>query len=131
MSIIDPIPGFHGREGVADNAGNHRQPKGPLPHAAILRPAPALASSRSALTDHPTVEQIAAARARLGDLIIETPVHHWRGPEIAAAAGADTQAVLKLELFQYTGSFKPRGALTNMLSLPKDALARGVTAVSA
>jgi threonine dehydratase len=83
------------------------------------------------LADHPTVEQIAAARARLNNLIIETPVHHWRGPEIAAAAGADTQVVLKLELFQYTGSFKPRGALTNMLNLPKDALARGVTAVSA
>jgi threonine dehydratase len=83
------------------------------------------------LTDHPSTEQIAAARARLNDLIIETPVHHWRGPEIAAAAGADTKVLLKLELFQYTGSFKARGALTNMLSLAPDALARGVTAVSA
>ncbi len=83
------------------------------------------------MTDHPTAEQIAAARARLDNLIIETPVHRWRGPEIAAAAGADTEVVLKLELFQYTGSFKPRGALTNMLSLAPDALARGVTAVSA
>jgi threonine dehydratase len=83
------------------------------------------------LTDHPSTEQIAAARARLNDLIIETPVHHWRGPEIAAAAGADTKVLLKLELFQYTGSFKARGALTNMLNLAPDALARGVTAVSA
>jgi len=83
------------------------------------------------LTDHPSADRIAAARARLNDLIIETPVHRWRGPEIAAAAGADTEVVLKLELFQYTGSFKPRGALTNMLNLAPDALARGVTAVSA
>jgi threonine dehydratase len=83
------------------------------------------------LTDHPTAERIAAARARLNDLIIETPVHHWRGPEIAAATGADTKVLLKLELFQYTGSFKARGALTNMLNLAPDALARGVTAVSA
>jgi threonine dehydratase len=83
------------------------------------------------LTDHPSTEQIATARARLNDLIIETPVHHWRGPEIAAAAGADTKVLLKLELFQYTGSFKARGALTNMLNLAPDALARGVTAVSA
>jgi len=83
------------------------------------------------LTDHPSPEQIAAARARLNDLIIETPVHHWRGPEIAAAAGAGTKVLLKLELFQYTGSFKARGALTNMLNLAPDALARGVTAVSA
>ena len=58
-------------------------------------------------------------------------MHHWRGPEIAAAAGADTEVVLKLELFQYTGSFKARGALTNMLNLAPEALARGVTAVSA
>jgi threonine dehydratase len=83
------------------------------------------------LTDHPTVEQIATARARLDNLIIDTPVHHWRGSEIAAAAGSGTQVVLKLELFQYTGSFKARGALINLLSLSKDALARGVTAVSA
>jgi threonine dehydratase len=83
------------------------------------------------VADYPTVKQIAAARARLDNLIIETPVHRWRGPEIAAAAGADTQVVLKLELFQYTGSFKPRGALTNMLNMSKDALARGATAVSA
>ncbi|HUL08434.1 MAG TPA: pyridoxal-phosphate dependent enzyme [Candidatus Acidoferrum sp.] len=83
------------------------------------------------MTDHPSAERIAAARARLNGLIIETPVHRWRGPEIAAAAGADTEVVLKLELFQYTGSFKPRGALTNMLNLAPDALARGVTAVSA
>lgn len=83
------------------------------------------------MTDHPSTEQIATARARLNDLIIETPVHHWRGPEIAAAAGADTKVLLKLELFQYTGSFKARGALTNMLNLAPDALARGVTAVSA
>ena len=83
------------------------------------------------MTDHPSPEQIAAARARLNDLIIETPVHHWRGPEIAAAVGADTKVLLKLELFQYTGSFKARGALTNMLNLAPDALARGVTAVSA
>ncbi|HZF35120.1 MAG TPA: threonine/serine dehydratase [Candidatus Angelobacter sp.] len=83
------------------------------------------------MSDHPSTEQIAAARARLNDLVIETPVHHWRGPEIAAAVGADTEVLLKLELFQYTGSFKARGALTNMLNLAPDALARGVTAVSA
>jgi threonine dehydratase len=39
--------------------------------------------------------------------------------------------VLKEELFQRTGTFKPRGALSVMLDLPADALARGVTAVSA
>jgi threonine dehydratase len=79
----------------------------------------------------PTLAEIRAARERLGDFIIETPVHHWRGPEISAAIGDGAEVVLKLELLQYTGSFKPRGALTNMLNLSPDALARGVTAVSA
>jgi threonine dehydratase len=83
------------------------------------------------MTTAPTIPEIEAARARLGDLVIETPVHRWQGPEIAEAAGADTEVFLKLELLQYTGSFKPRGALTTMLNLPPDALARGVTAVSA
>lgn len=83
------------------------------------------------MSEYPSAEQIATARARLDDLIIETPVHRWRGSEIAAAVGADTEVVLKLELFQYTGSFKARGALTNMLNLAPEALARGVTAVSA
>jgi threonine dehydratase len=113
---------------IFDRKGRCRQL---MPAQRPSGPAPVIASSRSSLTDYPTVEQIAAARARLNNLIIETPVHHWRGPEIAAAAGADAEVVLKLELFQYTGSFKPRGALTNMLNLPPEALARGVTAVSA
>jgi threonine dehydratase len=84
-----------------------------------------------AQTTAPSIDEIASARARLGDLIVETPVHHWRGPDIAAATGAGTEVILKLELLQYTGSFKPRGALNNMLSLPDGALSRGVTAVSA
>lgn len=83
------------------------------------------------MTRVPTIAEIEAARTRLGDRVIETPVHEWRGPEIAAAVGAETRVLLKLELFQYTGSFKPRGALTVMLNLSDDRLARGITAVSA
>ncbi len=45
--------------------------------------------------------------------------------------GADTEVHLKLELFQYSGTFKPRGALLNMLALSPEELARGVTGVSA
>ena len=45
--------------------------------------------------------------------------------------GASTQLWLKEELFQRTGSFKPRGALSVMLDLDEAALARGVTGVSA
>ncbi len=79
----------------------------------------------------PTIADIETARQRLGELVIETPVHHWRGPEIAARVGEGTEVILKLELFQYTGTFKPRGALTVMLNLSREQLVRGVTAVSA
>src|SRR6266404_2042618 len=82
-------------------------------------------------TSNPTVAEIAAARDRLGDLVRETPVHQWLGPEIEALAGPGTAVFLKLELLQFTGTFKPRGALTVMLNLPADKLAQGVTAVSA
>jgi threonine dehydratase len=79
----------------------------------------------------PTLPEIRDARARLGDLVVETPVWRWRGREIAEHLGAGTEVLLKLELFQHTGTFKPRGALTVMLALDHAALARGVTAVSA
>ena len=77
----------------------------------------------------PAPEEIRAARARLGDRVVQTPVWTWQGDEVERAAG--TRPILKLELFQHAGSFKPRGALCNMLALPPDALARGVTAMSA
>ena len=79
----------------------------------------------------PTLQAIADAHKRLAGLTMETPVHHWRGTEISAAAGADASVILKLELFQYTGSFKARGAVANILNLQADARGRGVTAVSA
>ncbi|HYN81936.1 MAG TPA: pyridoxal-phosphate dependent enzyme [Gemmatimonadaceae bacterium] len=79
----------------------------------------------------PTVEAIRANRARLGDFIVTTPVRHLVDDAVAAAVGASTQLWLKEELFQRTGSFKPRGALSVMLDLDEAALARGVTGVSA
>ena len=79
----------------------------------------------------PTLQDIRAARQRLGDRIAETPLWHWRGDAIEQAAGRTTQVLLKLELFQHAGSFKPRGALCAMLALSPEALRRGVTAVSA
>jgi len=63
--------------------------------------------------------------------VLETPVWRWRGREIEAALGGRTEVILKLELFQYAGTFKPRGALLNMLALDPVSLRMGVTAVSA
>lgn len=79
----------------------------------------------------PTLTEIRAARDRLRDYVVETPVWWWRTREITDVVDPDTRVLLKLELFQHTGTFKPRGALTVMLDLDHTALARGVTAVSA
>ena len=78
-----------------------------------------------------THDEIRTARQQLGERVLRTPVHEWQGPVQAELLGADTTVVLKLELFQRTGTFKPRGALLNMLSLTPEELARGVTAISA
>ncbi|MGE5049334.1 MAG: threonine ammonia-lyase [Deltaproteobacteria bacterium] len=77
----------------------------------------------------PTLEEIRAARARISPYVVETPVWRWCGDEVERACG--TQPILKLELFQHAGSFKPRGALCNMLAMSAGELERGVTAVSA
>jgi threonine dehydratase len=79
----------------------------------------------------PAVEEIRANRARLGDLVITTPIRRLVDDAVAKAVGGETKVWLKEELFQRTGSFKPRGALSVMLDLDAARLARGVTGVSA
>src|SRR4249920_1598419 len=79
----------------------------------------------------PTVEAIRANRERLGDLVVTTPIRLLVDDALSAAVGSTTQVWLKEELFQRTGSFKPRGALSVMLDLDPPALERGVTGVSA
>ncbi len=81
--------------------------------------------------DAPSVEAIRNNRARLGDLVVTTPIRRLVDDALAAAVGDSTTVWLKEELFQRTGSFKPRGALSVMLDLDAAALARGVTGVSA
>ena len=82
-------------------------------------------------TTMPTIDAIRDARAHLGERVRETPVWPWRGRAIEAAAGDRTRVFLKLELFQYGGTFKARGALLNALALSERARELGVTAVSA
>jgi threonine dehydratase len=79
----------------------------------------------------PTLAEIRAARARLGGLVVQTPVVRFLGPTIEALLGRSAEVFLKLEPFQHAGTFKTRGALMVMLDLDREALARGVTAVSA
>ncbi|MEM6454444.1 MAG: threonine/serine dehydratase, partial [Acidobacteriota bacterium] len=79
----------------------------------------------------PAPEAIADARRQLGDRVRTTPLWRWRGREIDDARPAPAETWLKLELFQFAGTFKPRGALLHADRLDDDARARGVTAVSA
>jgi threonine dehydratase len=81
--------------------------------------------------DGPDLPAIRRTRERLGDRIVTTPVRAWDDALLAARLPAGTRVHLKEELFQKTGTFKPRGALSVMLDLSEAALGRGVTAVSA
>lgn len=81
--------------------------------------------------DFPTIDAIRANRDRLGDLVITTPTRRLIDDAVSAVVGESTEVWLKEELFQRTGSFKPRGALSVMLDLDAAALRRGVTGVSA
>jgi threonine dehydratase len=85
----------------------------------------------SPVIDAPSIDAIRANRARLGDLIVTTPVRQLMADELTRRLGPRTDVWLKEELFQVTGSFKPRGAFSVMLDLDAAALARGVTGVSA
>jgi threonine dehydratase len=79
----------------------------------------------------PTPRQIEQAREKLGTRVRRTPTWEWRSGVTEQLLPKDTNLFLKLELFQYGGSFKPRGALMNMLELSEKQLENGVTAVSA
>ncbi|HXV73900.1 MAG TPA: pyridoxal-phosphate dependent enzyme [Sphingomonadales bacterium] len=79
----------------------------------------------------PTLEEIRKTRAALGDMVVTTPVVPWKTEKTDGLFGARTEIILKLELFQKTGTFKPRGALTVMMNLSPEQLKKGVTAVSA
>ena len=79
----------------------------------------------------PTLPAIRAARHRLGDRVETTSVRRLRDDALTARLAPGTELWLKEELFQRTGSFKPRGALTVMFQLSAEQLALGVTGVSA
>jgi threonine dehydratase len=75
----------------------------------------------AALTD------VVAAREAIGDRLHRTPV--FGSATLGGLAGA--RVFLKAELFQKTGSFKPRGVLANLAALSPEERARGVISISA
>ena len=74
-----------------------------------------------------TVDDVLAARVVIGDRRHRTPTFTSR--TLSEQTGARVH--LKAELFQRTGSFKPRGVLTNLALLSADEKARGVIGISA
>jgi threonine dehydratase len=70
-----------------------------------------------------TLDDVRAARETIGNDLHRTPVF--------SSATLGPRAFLKAELFQRTGSFKPRGVLNKLRSLNEDERASGVIGVSA
>ena len=70
---------------------------------------------------------IREAAAAIQGQVVETPLALSR--TLSSMLGAEIW--LKFENLQYTASFKDRGSLFKLLSLPEDVRARGVVAASA
>lgn len=79
----------------------------------------------------PTPEATKQALRELSGWIERTPVRRWAPDRVRGDPPSRAELFLKLELFQRTGTFKARGALTNLLRADPDAFEGGVTAVSA
>jgi threonine dehydratase len=75
----------------------------------------------------PTRDDVLRARETIGDRLHRTPAFGSR--TLSELTGARVH--LKAELFQRTGSFKPRGVLNKLASLDPDQKARGVCTWSA
>lgn len=81
--------------------------------------------------DVPSVSEMRAAAVTLAPHIVNTAIQSWQVRELEEQLGAQARLVLKLELFQRTGTFKVRAALLNVLALTDAERQHGVTAVSA
>jgi threonine dehydratase len=73
--------------------------------------------------DAVTLEDVRAARETIGGDLHRTPTF--------SSATLGPRVFLKAELFQRTGSFKPRGVLNKLRSLSEEERARGLIGVSA
>ncbi|MDT0496567.1 threonine ammonia-lyase [Algiphilus sp. W345] len=74
-----------------------------------------------------TIEDVRAAAQRISGQVMRTPMRPSR--VLSKITGADVW--LKFENFQFTASFKERGALNKLASLSEDQRAQGVVCMSA
>jgi len=75
----------------------------------------------------PTIDDIRAARERIGEQLVRTPMLVSR--TLSEIIGAEIW--LKFENLQFTAAYKERGALNKLLQLTPEERARGVIAASA
>jgi threonine dehydratase len=73
----------------------------------------------------PTLGEVRSARARIAESVLRTPLVRLE------TGNAKTEVLLKLENLQPIGSFKLRGAMNRMVSLPRSLLDAGVYTASA
>jgi len=73
-----------------------------------------------------TLDDVKAAAEKVSSYVRRTPL--WKSETLSKRLG--TNVYLKMELFQKTGSFKPRGAFNQILARKKDALGKGSVAIS-
>jgi len=81
----------------------------------------------AATAELPTLDDVRRARGQIGDRLHRTPL--LRSATLGEIAGV--RVFLKAELLQKTGSFKPRGVLTNLAALSAEERKRGVISISA
>jgi threonine dehydratase len=74
-----------------------------------------------------SLDDVLAARETIGSRLHRTPT--FTSASLSRLVGAPVH--LKAELFQRTGSFKPRGVLTKLASLTAEEKSRGVIGISA
>jgi threonine dehydratase len=85
-----------------------------------------VSSTRSAASPL-SLDDVVAAREAIGGRLHRTPT--FTSATLSRLTGAEV--FLKAELFQRTGSFKPRGVLTKLASLTADEKRAGVITISA
>ena len=73
-----------------------------------------------------TLNDVKAAAEKISSYVRRTPL--WKSETLSKRLG--TNVYLKMELFQKTGSFKPRGAFNQILAREKDVLDKGAVAIS-
>jgi threonine dehydratase len=74
-----------------------------------------------------SLDDVHRARERIGGRLHRTPL--LRSGTLSERVGADVR--FKAELFQRTGSFKPRGVLSKLATLSEEEKERGVISISA